>query len=249
MQFKDHFSTRARDYAQFRPRYPVELFEYLAGLAPARLSAWDCATGNGQAATGLAHFFQKVFATDASEEQISNAGRRDRVHYRVATAEQSGLESASIDIVTVAQALHWFDVDLFYNEVRRVLKPVGVLAVWCYNLLEVSSSIDSLLKKFYRETVGPYWDFERSLVETGYRTLPFPFAEIEPPSFQMKADWPLDHLLGYLRTWSATKKFIRERGFDPVTDLTGELSTLWGPVSDKKRIRWPLSLRAGKLSI
>lgn len=249
MQFKDHFSTRSRDYAQFRPHYPIELFEYLAGLAPARLCAWDCATGNGQAAAGLAHCFQNVVATDASEEQIANAIQHERVQYRVATAEQSDIESASIDIVIVAQALHWFDVGLFFDEVRRVLKPGGALAVWCYNLLEVSPPIDALLEKFYRETVGPYWDFERSLVETGYRTLPFPFTEIESPSFQMKADWSLDQLLGYLRTWSATKNFILERGFDPVAELAGELSALWGPVSDRKRISWPLSLRVGRLSI
>lgn len=249
MQFKDHFSTRSRDYAQFRPRYPIELFEYLAGIAPARLRAWDCATGNGQAAVGLADFFQNVAATDASDEQIANAERHDRVQYRVATAEQSGLESGSIDIVSVAQALHWFDVDLFYEEVRRVLKPDGVVAVWCYTLLQVSPPVDSLLEKFYRETVGPYWDSERSLVETGYRTLPFPFAEMESPGFQMSVDWSLDQLLGYLRTWSATKKFIGERGFDPVTDLSADLSAVWGPVSDKKHIEWPLNLRTGRLSL
>ena len=245
MQFKDRFSTRSTDYAQFRPRYPAELFEYLAGIAPDRSRAWDCATGNGQAATGLARSFECVIATDASEKQIANAERNERVKYRVAAADQSGLETRSVSLVTVAQALHWFDVDLFYNEVKRVLKPGGVLAVWCYNLLNISPAIDALVEDFYHNIVGPYWDPARHLVEAGYRTAPFPFKEVETPKFQMEANWSLDHLLGYLRTWSATQGFVAARGFDPVIRLADQLAPLWGNGTERKTVRWPLSMRAG----
>ena len=169
MQFKDRFSGHAADYAQYRPRYPAALFEYLSSVAVDRELAWDCATGSGQAASGLAGFFDKVIETDASEEQIANAERHDRIVYSVANAEKSGLESHAVSLITVAQALHWLFLDAFYNEAKRVLKPNGALAVWCYNLFEISPQIDSLVTKFYRETVGPYWDSERRLVETGYR--------------------------------------------------------------------------------
>jgi SAM-dependent methyltransferase len=248
VQFKDHFSARSTEYAQFRPRYPAELFEYLAGIAPDRSRAWDCATGNGQAATGLARFFESVIATDASEKQIGNAERNERVEYRVAVADQSGLEARSVSLMTVAQALHWFDVDLFNSEVKRVLKPEGVLAIWCYNLCNISPAIDAFVEDFYHNIVGPYWDPARHLVEAGYRTVPFPFTEIETPKFQIEAVWPLDHLLGYLRTWSATKGFIATRGFDPVTRLADQLAPLWNNAADRKTVRWPLNVRAGRSS-
>ena len=245
MQFKDLFSGHASDYARFRPRYPSELFAYLADIAPERECAWDCATGNGQAAVALAKLFQHVIATDASEKQIVNGEPHNRVVYRVATAEQSGLRNASVDLVTVAQALHWFDREAFFAEAKRVLKPNGVLAVWTYNLFKVSPEIDRLIGTFYRETVGPYWDFERRLVETGYRTIEFPFAELPSPDFGMEAEWSLDDVLGYLRTWSATKSFIAARGFDPVLDLSAKLRSVWGKSSTKK-VAWPLSVRVGR---
>jgi SAM-dependent methyltransferase len=245
MQFKDRFSGHAAEYAQYRPRYPAELFEYVAAVAPDRTCAWDCATGNGQAASGLANLFECVIATDASEKQIANAERNDRITYRVATAEDSGLEPGSVSLVTVAQALHWLRIEAFYNKVKRVLKPGGALAIWCYNLFEISPPIDALVTRFYRETVGPYWDPERHLVETGYRTLPFPFAELETPKFQMQANWSLNHLLGYLRTWSATKKFIGANGLDPATSLANELTKLWGDPTMMRKIEWPLKMRVG----
>lgn len=245
MQFKDRFSGHAAEYAQYRPHYPVEMFEYLATVAPDRTRAWDCATGNGQAASGLANFFECVMATDASEKQIANAERGDRITYRVATAEDSGLEPGSMSLVTIAQALHWLRIEEFYHEVKRVLKPGGALAIWCYNLFEISPPIDSLVTKFYRETVGPYWDAERCFVETGYQTLPFPFAELETPKFQMQANWSLNHLLGYLRTWSATKKFIETNSSDPVTSLANELAKHWGDPATVRKIEWPLNVRVG----
>ena len=246
MQFEDFFSTGSADYAQFRPRYPAKLFGYLAELAPDLSRAWDCATGSGQAATGLACFFDSVTATDASEKQIASAEGNERIEYRVAAADRSGLEAHSVSLVTVAQALHWLDVDLFYREVRRVLRPSGVFAVWCYNLCRVSPAIDALVENYYRETVGPYWDAARHLVEAGYATIPFPFIELETPAFEMKANWSLDHLLGYVGTWSATRNFIAARGFDPVRPLADQLAPLWGKGAVTRTVRWPLRMRAGK---
>ena len=246
MSFKDRFSDHASDYAKYRPHYPRELFAYLASVTVDRECAWDCATGNGQAAVALGEFFQHVIATDASEKQIANTQPHDRVTYRVATAEQSGLAEAAADLITVAQALHWFDREAFFTETKRVLKPNGMLAVWCYELFKVAPEIDRLVEMFYRETVGPYWDFERRLVETGYRTIEFPFAEFSPPDFCMQAEWSLDDVLGYLRTWSATRGFIAAHGFDPVADLSAKMRSAWGEPAVKK-VTWPLSLRVGRL--
>lgn len=245
MPFKDHFSAHASDYAKFRPHYPRELFAYLADITSERKCVWDCATGNGQAAVGLGEFFQHVIATDASEKQVAKGQPHDRVTYRVANAEQSGLAKASVDLVTVAQALHWFDREAFFAEAKRVLKPNGALAVWCYDLFKVSPEIDRLVETFYDETVGPYWDFERRLVETGYHTIEFPFDHISPSDFRMQAEWSLDDVLGYVRTWSATKGFIAAREFDPVVDLGAALRSVWGE-SKIKKITWPLSVRVGR---
>jgi SAM-dependent methyltransferase len=245
MQFKDYFSEQSADYARYRPRYPAALFEYLAFVAAQHERAWDCATGNGQAALGLAPFFKHVIATDASESQLKSALPHDRIAYRVATAEHTDIEAGSVDLVMVAQALHWFDLDAFYAEVKRVLKPSGVLAVSAYNLLEIEPQIDARINAFYHETVGPYWPPERRLLEDGYKSLAFPFQELNPPHMQLEARWNLPQLAGYLRTWSATKQFIKARGFDPVTDLVNELLPVWNTPEEAQHVRWPLSLRVG----
>ena len=246
MSFKDHFSGHASEYARFRPRYPEALFAYLASIVPERRCAWDCATGNGQAAVPLAEHFTCVVATDASAQQIGNATPHERVEYRVASAESSGLEDGSIDLVTVAQALHWFDIPAFLDEARRVLQPGGICAAWGYNLMTISPEIDPLIQKFYRDTTGPFWPPERAIVEAGYRTIDFRFEELAPPKFQMETRWSLDEVLGYLRTWSATQKFIRVRGVDPVDSLGEEMSALWPEAESARRVEWPLSLRVGR---
>lgn len=243
--FKDYFSGHANDYARYRPRYPATLFAYLAGLPAQHECAWDCATGNGQAALGLVPFFERVLATDASQSQLESAERHEKITYSVAKAEHTEFEEGSIDLVTVAQALHWFDIEAFYAEVRRVLKHGGVFAVWVYNLLEISPAIDEPINRFYGETMGPYWPPERELIEKEYRSITFPFSEFQPPSFRMEASWSLFDLTGYLRTWSATKGFIKAHGFDPVAELTEELLPLWGSPDEPKQIRWPLILRVG----
>lgn len=243
--FKDHFSSRAADYAVFRPRYPDALFEFLASEAPARDAAWDCATGNGQAAVGLARHFTRLVATDASEAQIAQATPHPRVEYRVAVAENSGLPDRSIDLVTVAQALHWLDRAAFFREARRVLAPRGLVAVWCYGQAQIEPAIDAILRRFYSETVGPYWPPERPIVDSGYRTIEFPFHELSTPSLSIDRELTLDELAGYLRTWSATRRYIDDHGVDPVGDVIAEIAPIWGDRSARHAARWPLSVRAG----
>jgi len=244
MAFKDHFSRQAADYAKFRPRYPQQLFEYLGRIAPSRQLAWDCGTGNGQAAVGLAAVFDRVMATDASEKQIANAQPHERVEYRVAPAENSGIESGTIDLVMIAQALHWFDLDRFYAEARRVLKPDGVLAASAYNLLHIEPAIDQVVNRYYYEVVGPFWPPERKLVEN-FIDLPFPFHEIDSPKIEMTTEWDLAHLLGCLGTWSSTQRFIAETGIDPLEQIGDDLRTVWGDPQRTRKVRWPLTLRIG----
>ncbi len=243
--FKDHFSARADLYAAHRPTYPPELFQFLSSLVKRRELAWDCGTGNGQAAIALAEYFQRVIGTDASEEQICNASPSQRVSYRVATAEASGIAQRSVDLVVVAQALHWFDTDGFYREVRRVAREHSVLAVWCYGLAELAPELDDCIHRYYADTVGAYWPAERRLVEQRYRTIPFPFDEIEAPEFVMVEDWTLDSLCDYLRTWSATRRFRETNGYDPVTPLRARLQPAWGDPASRRPVKWPLTLRAG----
>jgi len=244
MSFKDHFSKQAADYARFRPRYPRELFEYLGGVAPSRALAWDCATGNGQAAVELAEVFERVIATDASEKQIANAQPYERVEYRTASAEESGLKSGTLDLTMVAQALHWFDQPRFYEEVRRVLKTNGVLAASAYNLLTIEPAIDKVVNRYYHDVVGPFWLPERKLVEQ-FADFPFPFHEIHAPKFEMTAQWNLDHLLGYLGTWSSSQCFIAAKGNDPLEQIIDELRAAWGNPQRVRSVIWPLTLRVG----
>lgn len=244
--FKDHFSGHAADYRTFRPTYPPELFAYLAAVAPDRELVWDCGTGSGQAAVALAGHFARVFATDASAQQIANAERHPQVEYAVAPAERCPLPAASASLVTVAQALHWFDLPRFYAEVARVCKPGGVLAVWSYDLHSVSAAVDPVLDRLQREFVGPYWPPERALVDAGYRTIPFPFAELPAPAFELTAEWDLPTLVGYMNTWSATKRFEQARGFNPLAQLGTEFTSAWGDPATVRTVRWKLALRVGR---
>jgi SAM-dependent methyltransferase len=245
MSFKDHFSKQAADYAQFRPTYPRELFEYLGNIAPSGQLAWDCGTGNGQAAIGLASVFDSVIATDASQKQIANAALHERVDYRVALAEDSGIDSGTVDLIMVAQALHWFDLSRFYAEAQRVLKPDGVLAASAYNLLQIEPVIDEVVNRYYYDVVGCFWPPERKLVER-FVDLPFTFYKIDPPKFEMRASWNLDHLVGYLRTWSSTQRFIAAKGSDPLRQIKGELVAAWGAPEQTRNVVWPVTLRVGR---
>lgn len=248
MTFKDHFSTSPSSYAQYRPRYPRPLFDFVSDLCEHHRVAWDCATGNGQAAVELARDFDHVIATDASEKQIAHAVPHVGVAYRVAPAETSGLADASVDLVTVAQALHWFDLDRFYAEVRRVTIPGSIVAAWSYGdpVLD-DPALDLLLQQFNHETVGVYWPVERHAVGEGYRQLPFPFDVVPTPALMLEAAWTLPELEGYLRTWSAVTAYQGDHGVDPVAAFAVELGKRWGVGRATCTIRWPLVILAGRV--
>lgn len=245
--FKDHFSGGAKSYAEHRPGYPEELFAWVATLTHAHELAWDCATGNGQAAVGVAVHYRHVAASDASAAQIANRRAHPSVDYFVATAERSALREYRCDLVTVAQAAHWFDFERFHAEVRRVLKPGGVIAIWTYETFRIDPAVDAVLDHFYRAVVGLYWPPERRYVEEGYRTLPFPYEEIHAPVFTLEVRWNFEQVLSYLGTWSAVQRFRKDRGFDPVQELQPALAVSWGRPQDDKRISWPLHLRVGRV--
>jgi len=246
--FADRFSGVAAAYATFRPRYPDALFDFLARAAPARNAAWDCGTGSGQAALGLARHFAHVTATDASGAQIAHATPLPNVTYGVAPAEASGLPDRCVDLVTAAQAVHWFDRPRFWAEARRVLRPRGVIAVWTYVLFEIAPDVDAIVRRFYSDTVGPFWPPERRLTKERYRTIEFPFAEFSVPEFVIEQQLTLEDVAGYIRTWSATRGFVERHGRDPVDDLVAELAPVWGDPRTSRLGRWPLAVRAGRAS-
>ncbi len=243
--FEDHFSSYARDYARYRPQYPSGLFSYLASISPGRQLAWDCGTGNGQAARELARHFDRVYATDASADQIAQALRHERIEYRVERAEDVSLGDACVDLVTVAIAVHWFDLEPFYQAVRRVAKPQGILAVWMYDLPVIDPAIGRILEHYYSDVVAGYWPERFHFMAERYQTLPFPFEEIQPPAFEMRADWELAQVAGFLDSWSATRRYQKERGQHPVSQIWQELSDAWGEPTRRRTIRWPIYLRLG----
>lgn len=247
MTFRDHFSQHCGDYARHRPGYPPELFAWLAEAAPGRERAWDCGTGSGQAARGLAAHFGAVVATEPSVAQLAQAAPHPRVRYVRALAEEAPLAGRSCDLVAVAQALHWFDLERFYREVRRVAQPGALLAAWTYGLARVGPAVDAAVEEFYGAVVGPYWPPERSHVMAGYRTLPFPFEELAPPAFAITLDWTLADILGYLGTWSAVARFRAAEGRDPVALFTPTLRAAWGRPDEVRPVRWPLALRVGQV--
>lgn len=243
----DHFSPVANQYASFRPSYPDALFDWLASIAPQRELAWDCGAGNGQATVPLAQRFDRVIATDLSAAQLAAAPLLPNVEYREAPAEASGLPDRSVDLVTVAQAMHWFGLPQFYAEVRRTLRPRGVIAAWGYNrLLIPNDAVQQSVDRFYEEKIGSYWPAERVHVENGYRDLPFPFARIAVPPFALHKEWTREQLLGYLRSWSAVARFKSANGYDPVDELAEEIAAYW-PEGLTMKVEWPLFVHAGRV--
>jgi ubiquinone/menaquinone biosynthesis C-methylase UbiE len=237
MSFQDHFSQQSEAYRQGRPAYPAELFEYLVSLAPSHETCWDCATGNGQAAVSLSPYFKKVIATDGSAEQIRNAIKKGNIEYRVATAEESGLAENSIDLVTVATAAHWFNHDRFYAEVRRVIKPGGILAIWAYADPVINNEVDKLMTWFMYDFLLDYWPQDRNYIRTGYETLPFPFNPMETPDFFLKMEWNKQQLLNWAKTWSAYSKYVEKNHTDPLEVLMPRLNTLWRDEETKQMSR------------
>ncbi len=240
---KDRFSIHSKEYAQFRPTYPETLYQFIFSHVNEFNSAWDCGTGNGQAARALATRFKNVLATDISAHQLTNAYKTDNIVYSKA-AEQTSFPDQSIDLITVAQAIHWFDLIKFYQEVVRVAKPKAILAVWGYSLFRINDSVDPLIQAFYTSTVGSFWDKERRLIDEHYKTISFPFQEIMTPEFNFSCTWTREQLEGYLTTWSAVQKYMTVNKTNPVLTLMKEMNPL---LQDTITITFPLFLRLGRV--
>jgi len=247
MTFQDHFSTQASGYAKARPTYPPGLFAELARLAPGRALAWDAGSGNGQAAVAVAEHFERVVATEPSAAQLAAAAPHPRVSYHQAAEKAAMLEDASVDLLTVAQAAHWFDRPAYYAEVCRVARPGAVVALWTYALCAITPEVDAAVHRFYADVVGPYWPPERIDVVTGYRDFDFPFAELPFPAVAMELEWDLDGFVDYIATWSAVMRYRKERGHDPLPELRAGLLPLWGEPALRRHVVWPLTGRIGRV--
>lgn len=248
MNFKDHFSGHADLYRTARPRYPDALFDWIASQAGGHALCWDAGCGNGQASVALAEHFARVVATDPSAAQIRNAEARPNVDYRVEPAERTSLDAQSVDAVTVAQALHWFELPAFISEVERVAKPGAPFCAWCYASCSVDSTIDAVIAELYDRTLGAYWPPERRHVDAGYASLDLPFAPLAPPPMELRVEWDADHLLAYLSSWSAAQRYRTATGGDAIATIADRLRASWGDPRRVRAVRWKLGLRAGRVA-
>lgn len=242
---KDNFSRQAAAYSQFRPHYPAAMIEYIMDFVGDKNCALDVATGNGQVAVLLSPYFDQVFATDISARQLENAVVKSNIVYSQQSAERTYFKDKSFDLITVAQAIHWFAFDDFYSEVYRILKPKGIFAVLGYGLFATNTHSDAILNHYYHEIVGPYWDTERKYIDAHYQTIPFPFEKIEVKSFENHFVWTFDQLVGYLKTWSATQHYKDKNDADPIALIHDELKISWD--KSNQQVTFPLLLRIGKL--
>lgn len=242
---KDNFSTQSVQYSQYRPYYPSEMIAYIVSFVQNKDTALDVATGNGQVAGELAKYFSQVYGTDISQKQLENAVKADSIIYKTESAEQTSFGESQFDLVTVAQAIHWFDFDAFYKEVYRILKPNGIFAVLGYGLFNATGEADKLLKHFYYDITGPYWDAERRYLDENYETIPFPFEEVEVMQFTNEFTWTFEQLTGYLETWSAVQHYIKKNDSNPVDVIRDELKEYWE--KGDRKVTFPLLLRIGKL--
>jgi SAM-dependent methyltransferase len=242
---KDMFSYQANNYAKYRPGYPKELFDHILQFVTEKNIAWDCATGNGQAAVALAPHFKKVIATDISEKQLSLAKPHANIQYQVASAEHTHFPDNSFDLITVAQAYHWFKFEAFEKEVRRVAKKDAVIAVWGYNLFSKNDvAIDAFIRKFYTEIVGPYWDNERKYVDDNYSSVPFNFPLLPAKEFSINVVWSKNDLIGYLNSWSSVQHFIETKKYNPIDNIINDLDLIW---KNEKPVSFPLFLKLGRV--
>lgn len=242
---KDRFSNHAKQYAIFRPTYPKELYDCIFSHVKKFDVAWDCGTGNGQVARDLSTRFKVVEATDISEQQLANAYKAENIFYTKAD-EKTNFPDAHFDLITVAQAIHWFNISEFFKEVKRVAKKDAIIAVWGYSLPTLNPEVDKRLQEFYSKVVGPYWDKERRLIDAQYKTILFPYSEIRTPEFSLSLEWNLQEFQGYLSTWSSVQKYIQANQINPVESFMKEILPLWK--SDRQNINFPLFLRLGKIS-
>lgn len=241
---KDNFSINADKYAKYRPAYPAALFRYLSSIVNNNDNAWDCGTGNGQVALELSNYFNRVFATDISQQQLENAIKKDNIVYSVQAAEKVNFQDNFFDLIVIAQAIHWFDFEKFYAEVNRTAKENAVIAVVGYGLFTITYETDEVISDFYNNVIGEYWDKERRYIDEKYQTIPFPFEEIIAPHIENSFRWTFESLIGYLRTWSAVKHFIDQKGYDPIDHIYDDLRESWGNTFERE-VSFPLLLRVG----
>ena len=247
MDFKDHFSSQAKEYSKYRPKYPPELFSYLSSLVNSHDTAWDCATGNGQAAMGLEPYFRKIIATDASSSQIEHAELHPKIEYRTVTAENSGLESESVDLITVATAIHWLDTDKFYPEAKRIIKNGGVLAVWTYAENTISPEIDDISRKFSEVILGKFWPAENKKAWDFKNKITLPFEHIHVPEFEFSVEWDMNEYLSFLYTWSATQNYIKVNGKSPIDIVYEEYRKAWKDENVRRSVKMKIWLKAGRI--
>ncbi len=242
---KDNFSLQSDKYLLYRPSYPAELFSFLLSQLHNRKAAWDCGTGNGQIAAELVYFFDKVYATDISAQQIENAALKQNIIYSVQPAEATNFAANTFDLITVAQAIHWFDFEKFYTEVKRVAKPKAIIAVIGYGLIKTFDEADAVIEDFYYNKLGLFWDAERKYIDENYLTIPFPFQEIKVSKFSNELNWNFEHMIGYLGTWSAVKHYTKAKGENPINLIEQKLKQCWG--SETRKVKFDILLRIGKV--
>jgi SAM-dependent methyltransferase len=247
VHFEDHFSVQAEAYARHRPRYPEALFAWLASVSPGDALAWDAGTGSGQVAVALAKHFDRVIASDASSEQLARALPHERVEYRHEPSGRASLDPASVDLITVGAAAHWFELDDFYREVRRVARPGAVIALFSYGPRDFADAIGPAVHRFQEEILDGYWPERIQLVHERYATLPFPFEELAVPPFTMTAEWNVAELLAFLETWSASQRYFQERGTRATDKIAPELTRMWGDPDTRRILHCPLFVRAGRV--
>lgn len=240
MGFKDHFSDVADAYRKYRPRYPQTLFDTLAARSPG--VAWDCGCGSGQATEGLSRCFDRVYATDPSREQVSTAPALDNVQYLVASAEDSTLSDESVDLAVAAQAAHWFDLPAFEREVRRVVKPGGLVVLLGYGLFESTPQLDRIVREHYRTALAPHWPKERAHIDRRYSDLTLALPRLSLPDFAMETRWSEEQLLGYLGTWSAVQALFASTGRDLIEEIEPQIRACFG--GERIRLRWSLIVHA-----
>jgi SAM-dependent methyltransferase len=244
--YTDYYTTQASEYAVHRPNYPEELYAFIEEHAPQNSRVLDCCTGSGQAAFELAKRFPSVTAIDINEEQINNAAKHDNIEYRVSTAEQTGIASNSIDLVTVATGIHWLDLDEFYAEADRILTPNGVIAIWGYGATSITPEIDAIMDRFTGATLKDFWDDVLWFAWNDYKGLPFPFRTIADPRFRITKELTLDDLKNYLFTWTTYQRYMIERGMDPFEEIRSDLEAAWGDPNQKKTVDWSVTMKLGK---
>jgi ubiquinone/menaquinone biosynthesis C-methylase UbiE len=245
---EDLFSQQAAFYARYRPSYPAALIDYIIQFVPEKNCAWDCATGNGQAAILLADRFEKVFATDSSEKQLSFAVQKSNIIYSAGNAADSGFADDSFDLVTVAQAYHWLDFYRVEQEVNRVGKPGAVIAAWGYHIPQCAAApVNQLINRFYKITVGPYWDAERKYIDDYYRTVPFNFKALPEKGFSIAVNWKPADLAGYINSWSSVQHFTDANHYNPVEELLQQLLLIWPTAGASLPFSFPLFLRLGRI--